>query len=687
MHHRQRSSIVTLFFAGLATTASALPAQPVDEDFPPPAHQVLLLGTFHFVDAGLDEYKPEVDVDITSDQRQKELAGVLDALARFAPTRIAVEVRPERQEALDERYRRFVDGELELSSNEVHQLGFRLAKRLGHQRVYAFDAESRWYEPWIDPDEYARSHGQVELVLSRWYLRYQRLWQEDDRAKAQRTLTETFLAINDPEAIRRSHGVYLIGTFGAGIGDEYPGADSKTAWYNRNLRMFANLQRITEADNERILAIVGAGHLPILRHCVETSPEYELVEVSSVLRSESGSAPAAVDAAELVRRHTTEIGRDGELGGEGLERLLREAERSQFVLLAEPHNTDQVNQITGELFELLHERAGFRHLVTEQDAAIMERLIAPGVRGDLDAVRAVARRSPRALHFDTDAELALIATVGRVSDAPDPIWGVDRVLDAEVGLEAVLGVTESERDRERILEVIGEARSFSPAAGKGVPQRYLTSDSPRLEALLADLRPAPESRAAELLDALRISREDLRAYEMEHPPGEPWGYPANLRRELLMKDRFTRHYRRAVAAGEPKPRAIAKLGHWHIVRGHNRGNVSSLGSFLVDLARFHGMAALSIAIQPVNRPGRHWSITDYPEYAPLTDVADPERWLLVDLRPLRAHVHTGTLDVSAEAHAEIFGYDLLLFLGGTDRGRITWNRPSSRFPAGPAGIR
>ena len=45
----------------------------------------------------------------------------------------------------------------------------------------------------------------------------------------------------------------------AGEGGQYPGVDSKTAWYNRNLRIFANLQRLTEQPGERILLVIGAG--------------------------------------------------------------------------------------------------------------------------------------------------------------------------------------------------------------------------------------------------------------------------------------------------------------------------------------------------------------------------------------------------------------------------------------------
>jgi hypothetical protein len=89
-------------------------------------------------------------------------------------------------------------------------------------------------------------------------------------------------------AIDQEYAAYRRGDFAlpadkVGAGDDYPGADWVTGWYNRNLRIFANLQRITAAPDDRLLLIIGGGHAPILRHCVLASPEYELVEVEAYL--------------------------------------------------------------------------------------------------------------------------------------------------------------------------------------------------------------------------------------------------------------------------------------------------------------------------------------------------------------------------------------------------------------------
>jgi hypothetical protein len=265
----------------------------------------MLLGVGHFEDRGVDRYKPQVGFDILSERRQAEIAEVVDQLARFRPTKIAVERTAQDQPEIDSSYSDYLAGRFELPGDEVYQLGFRLAKRLGHDRVHCVNAWGRYYKPPIDieahvqaqgldreylngllsphlPDAYAREHGQ-EHLLSQWEPRFNQLYQYGDQSKAQVSLREIFLRINAEESIVKGHGHYLVDRFKVGVNGEFPGVDWVTAWYNRNLRIFANLQRITEAPAERILLIIGGGHLAILRHCVLASPEYDLVEVHECL--------------------------------------------------------------------------------------------------------------------------------------------------------------------------------------------------------------------------------------------------------------------------------------------------------------------------------------------------------------------------------------------------------------------
>ena len=246
--------------------------------------KLLILGTFHFNDAGLDTYKPEVDVDILSEKRQAELGKILDQLEEFAPTKILIEVKPERQAEFNERFGRYVAGELELGSNEIYQVGFRLAKRLGHGRLYAVDASGRGYANLPDSEEYAKEHGQSFPIADEWEERYMAAYKVEDHAKAESTLTEHLLFLNSPEQLRFSHGHYVLSYLALGTDDEYPAADSLTGWwYNRNLRIYSNVLRVME-PGDRLLLLIGAGHVPIIRHAAESSPEIDLIPLSQVLR-------------------------------------------------------------------------------------------------------------------------------------------------------------------------------------------------------------------------------------------------------------------------------------------------------------------------------------------------------------------------------------------------------------------
>ncbi len=247
-----------------------------------PRASILLLGTFHFQDRGLDQYKPRSTFDVFSPHRQKEIEEVVNLLEAYRPTKVAVERTPAQQADIDAEYKSCLAGKFDLPGDEVYQVGFRLAKRLGHERVYAANAWDRHYEPQVDIDAYAREHGQ-ERLLSDWWPRFERLLEQSERTNRGLSLRQILLRMNDPARVMRLHGVYLVDRFKVGAGAEYPGVDLVTGWYNRNLRIFANLERMTESANDRLLVIIGAGHLPILRHCAEASPEYELAEISECL--------------------------------------------------------------------------------------------------------------------------------------------------------------------------------------------------------------------------------------------------------------------------------------------------------------------------------------------------------------------------------------------------------------------
>lgn len=265
-------ALLALLASALAGTAAAQhPAAPAGG-----RAQVMVLGTYHFANPGQDVVKSEV-ADVLAPARQAEIERVVEALARFRPTRIAVEVRPERAAGLDSAYAAHRAGGHPLGRSEVQQLGFRLAKRLGHARLYPADHPGEF--PFGEVMRYAQEHDPD--LLRRIQRAAGEIAAEHTRWQREKSVGEILRLENDPARIAWGHGLYVeLARLGAG--DTFVGADLLARWYERNIRIFSQLRRVAAPD-ERVLVIFGSGHAAILRQLVQSDPGLELVEAAAYL--------------------------------------------------------------------------------------------------------------------------------------------------------------------------------------------------------------------------------------------------------------------------------------------------------------------------------------------------------------------------------------------------------------------
>ena len=56
----------------------------------------------------------------------------------------------------------------------------------------------------------------------------------------------------------------------------YEGSQAVTQWYERNLKIFSNLQNIC-VDGDRVLLIIGSGHLKILKDLDSRDNQMKLI--------------------------------------------------------------------------------------------------------------------------------------------------------------------------------------------------------------------------------------------------------------------------------------------------------------------------------------------------------------------------------------------------------------------------
>lgn len=258
----------------LAVALLAGPVAPASAQAPDAGEapiQVLVLGVYHFSNPGLDVVQTTVP-DHLAPEQQEQILRVVDGLAGFRPTRIAVEQQSSDAERLDALLAAYRDGRHELTANETQQIGFRLADRFDLERVHPFDHRGDFpFEPVM---EYAAEHDpaaaeRIQDVIAE-------ITRESNLQHRDWTVGEILHRSNEPGELERGHAFY-VEVAGVGAGDTQVGADLLSAWYERNIRMFSNLRAIAE-PGDRLLVIVGSGHAPILRELVTADPGMDLVD-------------------------------------------------------------------------------------------------------------------------------------------------------------------------------------------------------------------------------------------------------------------------------------------------------------------------------------------------------------------------------------------------------------------------
>jgi hypothetical protein len=250
-----------------ATTAGAGPAE------------VLILGVYHFANPGLDVIQTDV-ADVLAPDKQAEIEAVVEALGRFRPTRIAVEHLPSTAPVLDSLYAEYRAGRHALARNETQQLGFRLAARFDHDGVHPIDHQGSF--PFEAVMAYAREHDPGFLAFVGAEMA--RITEEENRLQREVSVGRNLRERNLPANLAWAHGLYLEFA-GVGAGDGYVGADVLARWYERNIRIYANVRQITR-PGDRVLVVIGSGHAPILRELVSYDAGLVLVEAVDYLPDE-----------------------------------------------------------------------------------------------------------------------------------------------------------------------------------------------------------------------------------------------------------------------------------------------------------------------------------------------------------------------------------------------------------------
>jgi hypothetical protein len=242
--------------------------------------KILLIGTIHFENPHTDQYELKVD-DFLSAKRQSELEDLTNVLAKTKATKVMIERPIKDQRSSDSLYTLYVKDQYKLPVSEREQIGFRLAKKLKLKQVNCIDKFYGMRDSLMVAT--AKENNELYLLKDLGTTAKGLISDYDDQLK-KGTITDVLKHINKPEELKRNLSIYLKFMAKIGAGKNFAGAESVSDWYLRNIAIYANIVTQVNPSDKYVVLIFGQGHIPILKHLLQNNDDFEVVEVSSVLK-------------------------------------------------------------------------------------------------------------------------------------------------------------------------------------------------------------------------------------------------------------------------------------------------------------------------------------------------------------------------------------------------------------------
>ena len=267
---RSMATLAALTLWALSPLSAVSQQSPAEKPGARARAEVLVLGVYHMANPGRDIFNTQAD-DVLAPKRQAEIAQLIAVLKKYQPTKIAVERDPG-DNRISRDYADYLVGKHELTRNEIEQIGFRLARELGHKTVYGVDADGEFPYPRLVKYAKATERSREFDAL---------MAEIGDMVKAQNaylashTVLETLQYMNSDDKVGEAVGFYYRQAH-FGEAWDWAGADLLADWFRRNVRIYSNVMQLTSSPKERVLVIFGAGHLGWLQNNFASDPTVRL---------------------------------------------------------------------------------------------------------------------------------------------------------------------------------------------------------------------------------------------------------------------------------------------------------------------------------------------------------------------------------------------------------------------------
>ena len=253
------------------------------------AREILMIGTFHFANPGLDVAKTK-SFDILKDESQQELEEIAEAIEQFSPSKIFVEWPYQRQTELDSLYELYIGGDYfdhpnlqdHRRKSEIAQLAFRAAKRLSMSKVHAIDYQNNDF-PYdsmmavIDRYQQSKLRKKIDGTIEKYSSDF------DEMVTSGSSLKDILYHLNENSARNEDIQFYTELATQAGGQDNFIGPYLASEWYRRNIYMWSLVQKAINDNDERIMILSGASHAAIFAQLLTSSSHWKIVELQDII--------------------------------------------------------------------------------------------------------------------------------------------------------------------------------------------------------------------------------------------------------------------------------------------------------------------------------------------------------------------------------------------------------------------
>lgn len=243
------------------------------------AIKVLNFATFHM---GYTSDAHSIEFDEKNKKNVDSIHQIAEMLSIFKPTVIIVETTPDYNKTLQKNYSTYVKEPNTVfeQPDEVELLAFEIGRLAGVKRIYGIDHKL----------EYNYRIGS-EIINSIDSLTHNNFQSNPFKSIPGLNIFEKGLSLKE-KLTRMNHPKLLdllitanadILTY-VGTENGFEGADEAAKYYQRNLRIYSNLNRLTLDKNDRLFILSGGSHTAFLREFMSRDEKYEMVNTFNYLK-------------------------------------------------------------------------------------------------------------------------------------------------------------------------------------------------------------------------------------------------------------------------------------------------------------------------------------------------------------------------------------------------------------------